>query len=245
MAAFKLALLQGADGIELDVQLSADGQVVVIHDQTVDRTTQGKGHVRDLTLTQLRMLDAGSHFDIAYQGEPIPLLDEVFATFGHRTLLNIELKSDMNRLDKLPEKTIDLVKFYHLTSQVLISSFNPIALRTVKALAPEIAIGLLVMPGFPGAWARSRIGRYLVPYDSLHLPLKDIKSKPFSRITRSTQRILVYSVNDPADMKEMYELNIRGIITDDPQLARKTLSTHMGVHSELFPSSQKDHTAHM
>ena len=72
LAAFNLALHQGADGIELDAKLTSDGHVVVIHDQTIDRTTQGHGKVGELTLNQIRKLDAGSHFDIAFKGEPVP-----------------------------------------------------------------------------------------------------------------------------------------------------------------------------
>jgi glycerophosphoryl diester phosphodiesterase len=90
MAAFELAVQEKADAIELDAKLTADGQVVVIHDQTVDRTTDGRGRVGDMSLAQLRQLDAGSHFARAFQGERIPTLDEVLAALGDKifTTLN-------------------------------------------------------------------------------------------------------------------------------------------------------------
>src|SRR3990170_393671 len=82
LAAFSLAVRQKSDGIELDAKLSADGHVVVIHDQTVDRTTSSRGRVADLTLADLREMDAGSHFDVEYKGERIPTLEEVFEAIG-------------------------------------------------------------------------------------------------------------------------------------------------------------------
>ena len=91
LAAFELALTQGADAIELDVKLSAEGCAVVIHDDTVDRTTNGAGRVKNLTLADLRSLDAGSAFSEKYSGEKIPLLEEVFEAVGGRALINVEL----------------------------------------------------------------------------------------------------------------------------------------------------------
>src|SRR3970040_788546 len=79
LAAFQLALRQQADGIEMDNKLSADGYVIVFHDQTVNRTTEGSGRVREKTLAELRELDAGSHFDVAYRGEPTPTPEKSFA----------------------------------------------------------------------------------------------------------------------------------------------------------------------
>jgi glycerophosphoryl diester phosphodiesterase len=234
LAAFQLALHQGADGIELDAQLTADGQVVVFHDQEVSRTTQGKGRVRDLKLSQLKMLDAGSHFDIAFQGEPVPSLDEVLATLGQRTFINIELKNYSTILDRLPEKVVELIKFYNLTQRVLISSFNPIALRKVRRLAPEIAIGLLVLPGFYASLATSRLGKWIVPYDSLHLPLSVVRAKSTPPAAWVAQRIIVYTVDNPADIRKMIELNVCAMITNDPQLARNILSIYQRDHPRTF-----------
>lgn len=234
LAAFQLALRQGADGIELDAQLTADGQVVVFHDQEVNRTTQGKGRIRDLTLAHIKLLDAGSHFDIAFQGEPVPSLDEVLATFGHRTFINIELKNYSTILDRLPEKVVEQIKFYNLTQRVLVSSFNPFALRRVRRLAPEIAIGLLVMPGWYVSLAGSSLGKRIVPYDSLHLPLMDVKTRSTPPAAWSTQPIIVYTVDKPSDIKKMIELNVYGLITNDPQLARSMLSIYQRDHPRTF-----------
>ena len=113
LAAFELALAQQADALELDVKLSADGHVVVIHDATVDRTTNGHGRVRDLSLADLKKLDAGSFFSQAFAGENIPTLDEVFESFGKRTFINVELTNYSTPGDALVESVCMLVKKHH------------------------------------------------------------------------------------------------------------------------------------
>jgi len=105
LAAFRLALEMGADGFELDIMLSADGHLVVIHDDTVDRTTDGSGPVRQKTLAELKALDAGARFDACFAGERIPTLQEVFdLVAGNRAFVNVELKADSLRGNGLEEK---------------------------------------------------------------------------------------------------------------------------------------------
>jgi len=125
MAAFQLAMDQCADGIELDVMLSGDGQVVVIHDDTVDRTTNGTGRVREMSLQQLQSLDAG-------EGEHIPALEEVLAQFGGKCLINIELKNFSSIFDALPHEVAELIIQYELVDSVIVSSFNPFNFRRIR-----------------------------------------------------------------------------------------------------------------
>jgi glycerophosphoryl diester phosphodiesterase len=143
LAAFKLAIEQKAPAIELDAKLSADGQIMVIHDQTVNRTTQGSGKVGEMTLAALRELDAGIHFTPPFKGEKIPTLEEVFETVGKQIFINVELTNYASILDDLPEKAATLVKRFGLTSSILFSSFNPLALLRAKRIVPEVPIGLL------------------------------------------------------------------------------------------------------
>jgi len=116
LAAFQLALDLQADGIELDVMLTGDQQVVVIHDEEVDRTTDGSGRVADMTLEEIRQLDAG-------QGEKVPTLSEVLDRFGGKLLINIELKNYTSIFDPLPVEVSKLIQSYDLVDDVLISSF--------------------------------------------------------------------------------------------------------------------------
>ncbi len=223
LAAFELALRQGADAIELDTKLTADGQVVVIHDQTVDRTTMHSGHVRELTLAQIRQMDAGSHFDVAFRGEPVPTLDEVFKAVGQLTCINVELANYASPTDALPEKVAVLVKQHKLKQRVLFSSFNPIALLRIRRLLPEVAIGLLALPGYGGALARSWFGRIFF-YQSLHPALSDVNSTLVKRVHRYSCKIFVWTVNREEDMRRLFELGVDGIFTDDPVLAKQVLS---------------------
>ncbi len=124
LAAFKLALDQGADAIELDTKLSADGHPVVIHDQTVDRTTMSAGKVSEHTVADLSKMDAGSHFSSAFRGEPIPTLEEVFKAIGQHAIINVELTNYATPGDNLANTVADLVRQYKLTQRVFFSSFN-------------------------------------------------------------------------------------------------------------------------
>lgn len=219
LAAFKLALHQGADGIELDAKLTADEQVVVIHDATVDRTTPNHGAVAKFRLNDLRKMDAGSHFDVAFKGEPIPSLEEVFKAVGLLTTINIELTNYTAPTDALPYKVAELVHRYKLGGRVLFSSFNPIALIRIRQLVPEAPVGLLAMPGRRGALARSWVGA-LLGYQALHPHHGDVTQRLEERLHRRGRKLLAWTVNSPDEMRRLLALKVDGIITDDPLLGR-------------------------
>jgi glycerophosphoryl diester phosphodiesterase len=222
LAAFELAMRQGADAIELDAKLSVDGQVVVIHDQTVDRTTPNTGRVDELTLAELRKMDAGSHFDIAFKGESIPTLDEVLKAIGQLGIINIEL-SNYNALNNdLPDKVAALVKHHKLWRRVIFSSFNPIALFRIRRLVPEAPIGLLAQRGNKGFFARSWLGR-LTGYQSLNPQLCDVTPQLVSWVHQRGCKIFAYVVNQEKDMHDLFAMGVDGILTDDPVLAKQTL----------------------
>lgn len=220
LASFELALALQADAIELDVKLSADGQVIVIHDSTVDRTTNGKGKVRDLTLAELKALDAGSSFSPKFAGEKIPTLEEVFEAMGKRTFINIELKNYTTRSDDLVELVCMLVKRYQLQKYVMFSSFFPSALSKARSYLPEVPRGLLALNGLLGVWARS-FGFSFGKYDALHPNLKDFTQQEVTRVHRLKRRVHVYTVNKAEDMRRLFKWGVDGIFTDDPKLAVK------------------------
>jgi glycerophosphoryl diester phosphodiesterase len=225
IAAFLLALQQGADGIELDAKLTADGHVVVIHDQTVDRTTKISGKVGDMPLEALLELDAGSHFDVAFKGEPIPTLEQVLERIGPDVLINIELSNYASPFDDLPEKVAALVKRYHTTDRVLFSSFNPLALRRVQRLLPDVPVGLLALSGRKGFLARGRFGRLLISYQSLHVGLEDVTATLIERVHQNKKKIFAYTVNQASDMFRLFDQEVDGIYTDDPSLARRVIDS--------------------
>ncbi len=223
LASFELAVSQKSDAIELDVKLTADGHVVVIHDSTVDRTTDGQGRVSQMTLEQLKALDAGQKFDDVFRGERIPTLGEVFQAVQHRVLINIELTNYESPRDTLPEKVADILLAHHQETNVLISSFNPIALRRFHNILPDCPLGLLALPGLAGAWARSALGRW-VPYQALHPALRDTTPTLIRQRHRLGHRVHTYTVNLPADMQKLFRWEVDGIFTDDPPLAQRTLA---------------------
>lgn len=223
LAAFQLAVRQGADAIELDAKLSADGHVVVIHDHTVDRTTDGSGSVRELPLAALQDLDAGSHFDIAFQGEKIPTLEEVFETIGKDIYINVELTNYTSRTDDLPQKVAALVKQFGLTERVLFSSFDLFVLFRVKRIIPDVPLGLLTLPGLGGILARSGV-RHLIQHVSFHPNISDATISLIKYVQKSGRRVYVYTVNQSKDIQNMFAMGVDGIFTDDPLLARQILS---------------------
>jgi glycerophosphoryl diester phosphodiesterase len=223
LAAFELALRQGADGIELDAKLSKDNQVVVIHDQIVDRTTEGTGNVKSLSLAEIRKLDAGSHFDIAFKGEVIPTLDEVCKAVGQMTFINIELTNYASKTDPLPDRVAAVVRKNKLTRRVIFSSFNPLALFRIHRLIPEAPIGLLAQPGVRGTWARSWLAR-AIPFQALHPDYSDVTTAMIEHLHRSGRLIFTYTVNQESDMWHLFQMGVDGIFTDDPELARQVLA---------------------
>ncbi len=222
LAAFTLARQQAADGIELDAKLSADGAIVVIHDQTVDRTTGGSGKVSSLRLAELKALDAGSHFSAVFKGEPIPTLEEVFTEVGRDLLVNVELTNYASLRDPLPEKVADLIRRMGMEKRVLISSFSPTNLVRFRRRLTGVPLGLLTLEGAPGVLVRSLAGG-LVPNQALHPYYSDVSASLVERYHRRGRRVNVWTVNQPEEMRRLAALKVDAIITDDPALARQVL----------------------
>ena len=221
LAAFQAAAEMGADAIELDARLSADGAVVVHHDLTLDRTTNGTGSVSARSLADLKALDAGAKFAPRFAGERIPSLDEVLEALGRRVLINIELKNYENVFDRLAEAVVRIVRRYGLERRVLLSSFNPFALWKARRLAPDVPRGLLVWPGQKG-WMQAALRR-LTAFEAYHP-----QDSMADRITIADQhaqgrRVNVWTVNDIDRMRELLLLGCDGLITDVPDAARQAV----------------------
>lgn len=218
LAAFALAVKQGADAIELDAKLSADGEVVVFHDATVDRTTDGTGRLAQKTLAELRSLDAGQFFSKKFRGEKIPLLGEVFDAVGNNLLINVELTNYASPRDQLVEKVCTLVKKHALEDHVIFSSFFASNLKKAQQLLPQVPRGLLALGGWLGAWARS-FGFAFGDYATLHPHLNDVTAQEVSRVHKLKRRIHVWTVNKAEDITRLQSWGVDGIFTDDPQMA--------------------------
>ncbi len=221
MAAFRLADEQGADAIELDAKLSADGVIVIHHDATLDRTTSGSGPLNQQSWSDLRNLDAGSKFDNRFAGERIPTLRQVLEELGGKLLINIELTNYVRPWDRLPELAAELVIGFGLEKRILFSSFNPVALKSVKKQAPEIPAGLLLLPQEP-FWIR-RLLRSIIPHEALNLQTKLVTPQIVESEHAKGRPINVWTVNEEQRMREMIEIGVDGLITDFPDIASEVL----------------------
>ncbi|MEE8390417.1 MAG: glycerophosphodiester phosphodiesterase family protein [Anaerolineae bacterium] len=227
LAAFERAIELGADGIEFDVHLSADGVSVVIHDFSVDATTDGSGRVAGLTLAQLKELDAGSHFDPAFAGEHIPTLKEVLEIVGNRLLLNIELKTVSLRDNGLEHAVIAQVKQRGLgnDNRVLFSSFNPFSLRRAKKIAPHIPAGLLYAPELALPLQRAWLAP-LAPHEARHPEHTMVDAHYIAWARQRNYRVNTWTVDDPHEMRRLINLGVDAIITNVPDVPRDVIASH-------------------
>lgn len=222
LPSFQQAIQKGADGVELDAKLTADGHVIVIHDSTVDRTTDGKGRVASLSLEAIRKLDAGRWFNEKFAGTKVPLLEEVFEVVGKDKMINIELKNYVNPRGGLVIKVCELIKRHNNHSQILFSSFFPSSLKIAAQTLPEVPRGLLALPGLLGIWARS-FGFMFGEYQALHPHISNVNRQQVQRVHRLKRRVHAWTVNTPEQIKQLKEWGVDGIITDDPQTALRAL----------------------
>lgn len=217
--AFRMAAELGADGIELDVQLSADGALVVFHDDTLERTTGTPGRVTDRTLVDLRQLDAGIWFAPQFAGTRIPTLDEVFESLDQRLLVNIEIKASslLAPYGALVQATIDCVAQHNMAHRVLISSFNPAALGVVRRRAPHLPIGYLYAPRLPLPLAKGWLARPLIgPHEARHPHFSMVDEQYMRWARRAGYRVNVWTVNEPEDVRRMAALGVDMIMSDRP-----------------------------
>lgn len=222
LPSFIQAIQKGADGVELDAKLTTDGHVIVIHDETVERTTDGKGKVASFTLEAIRKLDAGSWFDTKFAGTRVPLLEEVFEAVGKEKLINIELTNYFTPRDGLVKKVCELIRRHNNGGQIIFSSFLPSNLKIANQTLPEIPRGLLALPGLMGLWARS-FGFMFGDYQALHPHLTNASREQIQRAHKVKRRIHVWTANSPADIQRLRDWGVDGIFTDDPAAAVQAL----------------------
>ena len=215
MLAFRKAIYTGCEGIELDVQFSKDGKIVIIHDEDVSRTTNGSGSVCDMSCAQLRELDAG-------RGERIPLLSEYFDMVEDLPIVtNIELKNNLIPYKGLEEMVLEMVRARVLSDRVIISSFNHESVDKVKNLAPDILCGYICWGKLDGEGLAARMCETGVEF--VHPALSSLDSEFMESVRVNSLRISVWTVNDAESMRQLTELDVYGIFTDDPKNIRRHL----------------------
>ncbi|MED1863560.1 glycerophosphodiester phosphodiesterase [Fictibacillus nanhaiensis] len=228
MAAFQKAFKDGADGIELDVQLSKDGVAVIIHDEKVDRTTNGKGYVVDYTYDELSQLDACSWFSKKFNKESVPSLQQFLEWITPLPmLLNIELKNNIVEYNGLEEKVLQLLQHYGMMDRTVISSFNHYSLVKIRRLNKYVQTAPLYSSGLFEPWEYVKA----VCSQSAHPNYKSLHPYIMKGFKRNNIPVRPYTVNSKKWMKYFFEWNTEAIITDYPILARDVLNS-LSPHSK-------------
>ncbi|MFC4559484.1 glycerophosphodiester phosphodiesterase [Virgibacillus kekensis] len=219
MAAFQKAVEMKSDYIEIDVQMTEDEELVVIHDTTVDRTTNGTGAVGDLTLEEIRMLDAGSWFSEEFAGEKIPTFEEVLDAFRGKVGILIELKSpglypgiEEEVAETLKERNMDRAN----NEKIIIQSFNHESMKQSKALLPEIPHGVLAGT----SWADvtdEQLAAFATYADYFNPNQNIVTLELVNRVHVAGMQMMPYTSRSQEQADRLFHLGVDGIITDYPE----------------------------
>ncbi len=222
LPAFRLAAEMGAEGIELDVQLSKDGAVVIIHDFRVDKTTDGQGLVKAKTLAELEKLDAGRYFGEPFVGTAVPTLSELFMAMGPVLLYNIELKTLSFTNRGLEAEVLRLIEDHNLQDRTMVSSFNPFALRRAYQTNPKIKRGLLWAPNLP-VHLRWQLFRAAAKPNMFH-PYWEATTPALVKQEHDRGLLVnVWTCNEPEAMRRLIGMGVDAIMTDRPDLLRQII----------------------
>ncbi|WP_029192715.1 glycerophosphodiester phosphodiesterase [Paenibacillus harenae] len=226
IAAFKKALELGATGIETDVQLTRDGQIVVIHDESLARTAGIGKLVKDIEYAELKSLDAGSWFSPEYHAERVPSLTQLLELLENTdTVLNIELKNGFVQYPGLERKVIELVRSYRMTERVILSSFNHYSLALCKELAPEIRTGILYMEGLYRPWDYA----LTLQADALHAFKYAVTPEWTAEAAARGIAYHPFTVNETEEMERLIDAGAAGIITDYPDRLAEVIARRRAV----------------
>lgn len=215
LTAFQKAIEIGSDMIEFDIHLSKDGKVVVLHDETLERTTNGQGRVVDYTLKELKKFDAGSWFAPNFSGDKIPTLKEVLELAKGRVLVNIEIKNPTHgkyEITELAEQALVEVKKAGMIRHVIFSSFNPASLEWIQKKEPRVWVALL----FHRPWNSITEVTGGKDYSVLNLRNIHLTKQKTRRIHEEGIKVNVYTVNSEEELGQFVNWGVNGLITNYP-----------------------------
>ena len=223
LLAYEKAVSAGADGIELDVHLSKDGVPVIMHDEEIDRTTDGTGLVMSYTLKELKKFDASALFKGLHARQEIPTLREYFELIsGTDIFTNVELKTGVYTYPGIEEKVLELIDEFDLRKRIIISSFNHFSVLRMKTLAPDMIYGFL-----EESWILD-LPQYTKRHgvDGIH-PLFNMVDKDFVEANHALgMTVNAWTVNEEADIRHMLKLGVDRIIGNFPDLGRQIVDEH-------------------
>ncbi len=215
LPAFQLAVEMKADGIECDIHMTKDGQLVVCHDHSVDRTSNGKGRISDLTLKEIKALDFGSRFDARFAGTTAPTLAEMLEVVKPLQVINIEIKQFEHPMGQEKAQNIfyDIVKESGCLDNVIVSSFDDKALSLLKQLHPEMVTCLLYDKMYESARKAQSIGCEAIHPNYIHLTRPTVLSAH-----RRGMKVNCWTPDDPDEIAYMIDLGCDGVITNRPDV---------------------------
>lgn len=215
--AFSDAISVGADFIELDVQQTKDGVLVVMHDSNLKRTTGVNKDIWDVNYADIQDLDAGSWFDPAYANARIPTLEETLQFVDKRAKLNIEIKPTKHGSDTLEQDVANLITEYHYTDACYVTSFSYGSLKKVKEVNPDIRTGYLMSVAY-GQF-------YSLQYaDAFSLNKVFVTSQVVNAAHQQGKQIFAWTVNSVSEVRSLCNLHVDSIITDDPVMVQNVVS---------------------
>lgn len=220
LVSFQAALALDIDGIETDVQATKDGELILCHDETLDRTTSGHGWIKDHTFKQIRSLSAGAWFDPRYSGEKIPSLAEFLELVQDTDLLiNLEIKNSIIPYPGIEKQIISMIHHYKMARRVIISSFNHYSLLICKSIDPALKTGILYECCLVEPWEYAK----KLGADALHPSFHTLTPELIKRASAEQLLVHPYTVDLPADMERMASLGVSGIITNVPKRALSSI----------------------
>lgn len=211
--AFLKALDLGADAIEFDVQLTKDDVCIVFHDESLERTTNGEGFVADTSWEVISKLDAGSWFAASFKNIEVPTFEEVLKTLGGRTILNVELKPDKGRAEKLVRHVITAVARFDLFESVVFSSFDLPSIELLRRLVPKARIGVFCLPHrlAQAVAVAARVGA-----ETIHPHVAMVDKDLVAEAHRRGWKVWAWTANEPGEIELLAALGVDGIFTDYP-----------------------------
>lgn len=226
LAAFKKAIDSGADFIELDVHLSKDGKLIVMHDETVNRTTNGKGLIRELSLDQIKKLDAGSWFNISYAGLTVPTLDEVVRLITDKKQNNskikllIEVKGSSKKYPGIEKILIEKINEFQCKDQCVVQSFDKQIIKNIAQLDSSITLHQLIV----GKIFPRRIPDFVQAINPNHY---FVSKRKIEKLHSLNKKIFVWTVNKEKKMEKLISLGVDGIITNYPEKLKSIIQTNI------------------
>jgi len=218
LPSFEKGLECKADMIEFDVRLTKDARIIIMHDATVDRTTNGTGFVSSLTLKQIKSLDAGAWFSPEFKGTKVPTLQETIACIKGKAKFDIEIKKDPHSGKAIEEKLVNEILKNNILNDTIIVSFDLLSLKKIKKIEPHLRVGFLFFQNY--GFERGLREILSIGGEEVHPEYPCLNIHLISRAHRNGILVRAWNPNDEEEMNKLIKMGVNGIGTDFPDITR-------------------------